>query len=107
MCTDNRHLHQDQARQNMVLTVTDLPSDKLSHMMHAHFYLFPRKVVPHFYWSEDKTKIHVVLPTNEEVIFDAETKRIIGTDPKYPKLNAKPEVFPIFFSFEQLLSKEL
>ena len=35
------------------------------------------------------------------------TKRIIGTDPKYPKLNAKPEVFPIFFSFEQLLSKEL
>ena len=32
---------------------------------------------------------------------------IIGTDPKYPKLKAKPEVFPIFFSFEQLLSKEL
>ena len=69
---------QDQARQNMVLTITDLPSDKLSHMMHAHFYLFPRKVVPHFYWSEDKSQIHVVLPTDEEVIFDAETKRIIG-----------------------------
>jgi hypothetical protein len=68
----------EQARQNMAMIVTDFPSDSLSKMMHAWFYFFPRKVIPHAYYSEDKAKIIVVLPTNEEVIFDAKAKKIIG-----------------------------
>ena len=31
----------------------------------------------------------------------------IGTHPIYPKANAKPDVFPILFSFEQLFNNEL
>ena len=31
----------------------------------------------------------------------------IGTHPIYPKANAKPDVFPILFSFEQLFNSEL
>lgn len=69
---------EEQARQNMMLVLTDWPSNTFSKMMHAWIYFFPRKVVPHYYWSEDKTKLHVVLPTNEEVIFDAKTKMIVG-----------------------------
>lgn len=68
----------EQARQNMAMIVTDYPSDTLSKMMHGWFLFFPRKVIPYVYWSEDKTEIHVVLPTNEEVVFDAQTKEIIG-----------------------------
>lgn len=68
----------EQATQNMVMVVTDFPSDKLSKMMHGWFFFFPRKVIPSVRFSDDKSKIIVTLPTDEEVIFDAETKKIIG-----------------------------
>jgi len=68
----------DQANQNMQLQITDIPTDFTSHMMLSNFYFFPRKVLPHFRYSEDKSTIIVTIPTGEEVIFDAITKEIIG-----------------------------
>lgn len=68
----------EQAKQNMVMIVTDFPSDTLSKMMHGWFFFFPRVVIPSIRWSEDKSQLIVTLPTDEEVIFDAKTKRIVG-----------------------------
>jgi hypothetical protein len=68
----------DQARQNIELTVTDVPTDFTSHMMGSVFYFFPRIVLPHATLSSDKSQIIVTLPTNEKVYFDSKTKEIVG-----------------------------
>lgn len=68
----------DQAKQNMVMIVTDFPSDSLSKMMHGWFFFFPRKVAPRAEYSEDKSQIIMTLPTDEKVYFDAASKQIIG-----------------------------
>lgn len=68
----------DQARQNIELTVTDVPTDWTSHMMGSMFYFFPRIVIPHAEFSDDKSQIIVTLPTNEKVYFDTKTKEIVG-----------------------------
>lgn len=68
----------DQAMQNIVLRVTDEPTDYTSHLMISMLYFFPRKVIPHIEYSEDRSQIIMTLPTDEKVYFDAETKLIVG-----------------------------
>jgi len=65
----------DRARQDLLLRVTDVPSDKLSEMMESYFMIFPRLVVPAIQVKENK--ITITLPNREEIILDATSKEII------------------------------
>ena len=66
----------EQARQNLSLEVYDAPNGTVSHTMHSIFWFFPR-VNLHMMKQTDST-INVTLPTGEKVIFNKETKEIVG-----------------------------
>ena len=70
--------YHSQARQNIVLQITDEPSNFTSHLMETRMFFFPRKVLPQINYSDDRSKIIMTLPTGEEVEFDAKTKQIVG-----------------------------
>lgn len=72
---------QDRARQDIILMVSDSPSEYLSHRMESYFYFFPRVNLPAIQWDEtDPTKPNatVTLPTGEPVTFNGKTMEVIG-----------------------------
>jgi hypothetical protein len=78
---DFRFSFQDRARQNIILMVTDVPTEYLSHMMESYFYFFPRRILPAIQWDESDPqgpRATVYLPTGESVHFDGRTKEILG-----------------------------
>jgi hypothetical protein len=66
----------ERARQNIILMVTDVPSAKLSELMETYFMIFPRQVLPAI--RTEESKIIVTLPNREEVIYNKDSKEIIG-----------------------------
>ena len=80
-CGPDREYHfnfRDRARQDLHFTVTDSPTEYLSHRMESYFYLFPRKVVPAVKEITDRGVLQVTLPTGETVDFNAKNKTIVG-----------------------------
>jgi hypothetical protein len=68
----------DRARQDIYLSITDSPTEFLSHRMESYFYLFPRKVIPAVEVLQDRGVIRVTLTTGETVDYDAKSKTIVG-----------------------------
>lgn len=66
----------EQARQNLALEVDDIPNEIVSHTMHSIFMLFPRKYLPTI--EQKKNTFDVTLPTGEKMIFNRESKEIVG-----------------------------
>lgn len=69
------------ARQDIHFSITDSPTEYLSHRMESYFYLFPRRVLPAIVWPEPGTgakTFTVVLPTEERVEFDAATMEVVS-----------------------------
>ncbi len=66
----------EQARQNIQLQVDDIPNETVSHGMHSIFMFFPRKVLPLAEFSGNE--LVVTLPNEEQMIFNSESKEIIG-----------------------------
>lgn len=65
----------EQARQNLSFEVDDAPNEYVSHTMHSHFMLFPRKNLPVV--EELAETINVTLPTGEKIVFNKESKEIV------------------------------
>ncbi len=65
----------NQARQNIALDITDIPTSSDSHSMLSHFLFFPRKNLPLV--QQLTGTIDVTLPTGEKVIFAKESKKIM------------------------------
>jgi hypothetical protein len=66
---------EEHASQNISLMVNDSPNSTISHTMHSHFMLFPRKYLPFAKVEQEETT--VTLPTGEKMIF-SKTGEIIG-----------------------------
>jgi hypothetical protein len=67
------------ARQDLKMTIVDVPTEFLSQNMNSYFYFFPRKVLPAIQWPTDGTSVFkVTLPTNEEVQFSTVTNEVVG-----------------------------
>jgi hypothetical protein len=66
----------EQARQNIFLQVDDAPNDTVSHTMHSHFVFFPRLNLPLV--KQLTGTIEVTLPNSEKIIFQKESKKIVG-----------------------------
>ncbi len=66
----------EHARQNIALMVDDAPNDTVSHTMHSYLMLFPRKQLPTL--EQHGKTLDVTLPTGEKMIFNKDTKEIIG-----------------------------
>lgn len=69
----------NRARQDIQFHITDIPTEYLSQRMESYFYFFPRLNLPAIQWlSADAKTFTVTLPTGESVIFDAQSKVIVG-----------------------------
>jgi len=66
----------EQARQNLALQVDDAPNGTVSHTMHSLFMLFPRKQLPLV--KQLSGTINVTLPNGEKMIFQKNSKEIVG-----------------------------
>jgi hypothetical protein len=80
-CGPDREYHfefRNRARQDIHLSITDSPTEYLSHRMESYFYLFPRTVLPAAAVIEEKGVIRVTLPTGETVDCDLKNKTIVG-----------------------------
>lgn len=66
----------EHARQNIAMEVDDAPNETVSHTLHSYFMFFPRKQLPVLEQFEEK--LEVTIPTGEKIIFDKDTKEIIG-----------------------------
>jgi hypothetical protein len=66
----------EQARQNLSMEVYDAPNETVSHTMHSIFWIFPRNNM--FLAQQLTGTIDVTLPNGEKLIFNRETKEIIG-----------------------------
>ena len=66
----------EHARQNIAMQVDDAPNDTISHTMHSIFMFFPRNQLPIL--EQLKKTMEVTLPTGEKMIFDKDSKEIIG-----------------------------
>lgn len=66
----------EQARQNISLEVYDAPNSSVSHTMHSVFWFFPRKNM--FLAEEVGATTEITIPTGEKIIFQTESKEIIG-----------------------------
>lgn len=64
------------ARQEIILKVTDAPTELFSHYMESYIVFFPRNVLPAIEPMDDK--LIVTLPTEEKIEFDRTTKEIIS-----------------------------
>jgi len=73
--------YRDRARQDITMAVMDDPAGVGSQFMESEFFFFPRKVLPAIQWpapGSTETTFKVILPTNEEVIFDTQSKTMVG-----------------------------
>lgn len=66
----------EHARQNIAMQIDDAPNETISHTMHSYFMIFPRKKLPVL--EQLTGTMEVTLPNGEKMIFDKETKEIIG-----------------------------
>ena len=67
------------ARQDIKMTIADVPTQFLSQRMESYFYFFPRKVLPSIQWPKDGTSVFTVtLPTGESVQFNTVSKEMVG-----------------------------
>lgn len=66
----------DQAKQNLSFDVEDSINSNVDHVMHSHFMIFPRKKL--FTVEQHNGLITVSLPNGEEVVFEQESKEIVG-----------------------------
>ncbi|XGC79673.1 hypothetical protein ACES2L_10070 [Bdellovibrio bacteriovorus] len=64
------------ARQDLSFSVTDMPNGTVSLTQESIFHLFPRKTLPHIRTEDNKH--YVTLPTGEVVVFNAQTKEVVG-----------------------------
>lgn len=69
----------ERARQDIMISITDAPTEFFSHFMESYFYFFPRKVLPALQWPADPAikTFTVILPTNEAVTFDKESHQMV------------------------------
>ena len=81
---------QEQARQDLYFTVSDIVSGRISQAAESYFMVFPRNVVPSIVVAQDRYV--VTLPTGEAVLFNAKTKEITG-GALAEKGSQKPGVF--------------
>lgn len=63
-----------QARQDLHMSLTDVPSEFLSELMESYLYFFPRNNL--FAIKIDGENLVVTIPTGEEIIFDRNQKTI-------------------------------
>ncbi len=71
----------DRARQNILFSITDMANGTTSQFMESYFYFFPRTYLPAIQWpakSAIEKVFKVILPTGEEVLFNTETKVMMG-----------------------------
>jgi len=73
-----RFYFRDRARQDIHLSITDAPTEYLSHLMESCLYFFPRKSIPTVEQVADRGILRVGLPTGETVDFDAANKTVVG-----------------------------
>ena len=66
----------EHARQNIAMQIDDAPNETVSHTMHSYFMIFPRKKLPVL--EQLTGTMEVTLPNGEKMIFDKETKELIG-----------------------------
>jgi hypothetical protein len=72
---------QSRARQNIYMSITDAPTEYLSHRMESYLYFFPRINLPAIQWDESQPgspRLTVTLPTGETMDFDGNTHETIG-----------------------------
>ncbi len=65
----------EQARQNLAMSVDDIPSEKVSQTMYSIFMFFPRKQM--FLLEQLSTTLDVILPTGEKIVFQKDSKEIV------------------------------
>ncbi|WP_374030077.1 hypothetical protein [Bdellovibrio bacteriovorus] len=64
------------ARQDLGFAISDMPNSTISQTQESYFILLPRKTLPHVRTQGNK---HIVtLPTGETVVFDKNTKEVLG-----------------------------
>jgi hypothetical protein len=66
----------EHARQNIAMQIDDTPNEKNSQDLHSFFMLFPRKQLPIL--EQLATTMEVTLATGEKIIFNKDSKEIIG-----------------------------
>lgn len=66
----------EHARQNIAMQIDDAPNETVSHTMHSIFMVFPRNQLPVL--EQLKKTMEVTLPNGEKMIFDKDSKEIIG-----------------------------
>lgn len=66
----------EHARQNIAMQIDDTPNEKNSQDLHSFFMLFPRKQLPLLEQLTDT--MEVTLATGEKIIFNKDSKEIIG-----------------------------
>jgi hypothetical protein len=66
----------EHARQNIAMQIDDAPNETISHTMHSLFMIFPRNQLPIL--EQLDSTMHVTLPNGEKMIFDKDSKEIIG-----------------------------
>jgi len=66
----------EHARQNIAMQIDDAPNESISHTMHSIFMFFPRSQLPLL--EQLKKTMEVTLPNGEKMIFDKDSKEIIG-----------------------------
>lgn len=64
------------ARQEMSLWISDMPTGRVSDFLESFFVVLPRKVLPSI--REQGGRFVVTLPNGEQVLFDADSKEIVG-----------------------------
>jgi hypothetical protein len=88
---------QSRARQDIYFSVTDTPTEYLSHRMESYLYLFPRHSIPAIEMIEggaNGEELKVTLPNGEEIVFDAKTKEILrGVFRETAPLDQNPDRF--------------
>lgn len=71
-------MFQDLARSDLGLLVWDIPDENTNHGHLKIMMFFPREILPSIKLNQSKQNVTVTLPNREEVIFNAETKEIVG-----------------------------
>jgi hypothetical protein len=66
----------EHARQNIAMQIDDAPNETISHTMHSIFMVFPRNQLPVL--EQLKKTMEVTLSNGEKMIFDKDSKEIIG-----------------------------
>lgn len=64
------------ARQDLSLAISDAPNATISQTQESYIMLFPRKTLPHI--RVEGNRQIVTLPTGETVVFNAQTREVIG-----------------------------